>query len=65
MSKESARKPMIIRRLGEGALGFGDLRRLMPGVTVKVLRRAVPATRKRGDCAAICAAPEAEPSSPI
>lgn len=31
-------KPMIIRRLGEGALGFGELRRLMPGVTVKVLR---------------------------
>jgi DNA-binding HxlR family transcriptional regulator len=32
-------KPMIIRRLGEGALGFGELRRSMPGVTVKVLRQ--------------------------
>jgi DNA-binding HxlR family transcriptional regulator len=32
-------KPMIIRRLGEGALGFGALRRTMPGVTIKVLRQ--------------------------
>ena len=32
-------KPMIFRRLGEGALGFGELRRTMPGVTVKVLRQ--------------------------
>src|SRR5580704_12675047 len=32
-------KPMIFRRLGEGALGFGDLRRSMPGVTIKVLRQ--------------------------
>ena len=32
-------KPMIIRRLGEGALGFGELRRSMPGVTIKVLRQ--------------------------
>ena len=32
-------KPMIFRRLGEGALGFGQLRRAMPGVTVKVLRQ--------------------------
>lgn len=32
-------KPMIVRRLGEGARGFGDLRRSMPGVTVKVLRQ--------------------------
>ncbi len=31
-------KPMIFRRLGEGARGFGELRRTMPGVTVKVLR---------------------------
>jgi DNA-binding HxlR family transcriptional regulator len=31
-------KPMIFRRLGEGALGFGELRRTMPGVTIKVLR---------------------------
>lgn len=32
-------KPMIFRRLGDGALGFGDLRRSMPGVTIKVLRQ--------------------------
>ncbi|HEV3332980.1 MAG TPA: helix-turn-helix domain-containing protein [Bryobacteraceae bacterium] len=32
-------KPMIFRRLGECALGFGDLRRSMPGVTIKVLRQ--------------------------
>jgi DNA-binding HxlR family transcriptional regulator len=32
-------KPMIFRRLGEGSLGFGELRRTMPGVTVKVLRQ--------------------------
>ena len=32
-------KPMIVRRLGDGALGFGDLRRTMPGVTIKVLRQ--------------------------
>lgn len=33
-------KPMICRRLGEsGPLGFGELRRTMPGVTAKVLRQ--------------------------
>jgi DNA-binding HxlR family transcriptional regulator len=32
-------KPMIFRRLGEGSLGFGELRRTMPGVTTKVLRQ--------------------------
>jgi DNA-binding HxlR family transcriptional regulator len=32
-------KPMIFRRLGKGALGFGELRRIMPGVTIKVLRQ--------------------------
>jgi DNA-binding HxlR family transcriptional regulator len=32
-------KPMIFRRLGDGALGFGELRRAMPGVTIKVLRQ--------------------------
>jgi DNA-binding HxlR family transcriptional regulator len=33
-------KPMIFRRLGEGgALGFGELRRALPGVTIKVLRQ--------------------------
>ena len=32
-------KPMIFQRLGRGGLGFGELRRSMPGVTVKVLRQ--------------------------
>lgn len=32
-------KPMICRRLGERARGFGDLHRAMPGVTAKVLRQ--------------------------
>ena len=32
-------KPMIFRRLGEGSVGFGELRRSMPGVTIKVLRQ--------------------------
>lgn len=32
-------KAMIFQRLGESALGFGQLRRSMPGVTVKVLRQ--------------------------
>jgi DNA-binding HxlR family transcriptional regulator len=32
-------KPMIFRRLGEGPLGFGELQRTMPGVTIKVLRQ--------------------------
>jgi DNA-binding HxlR family transcriptional regulator len=32
-------KPMILRRLGESRLGFGELRRAMPGVTIKVLRQ--------------------------
>ena len=32
-------KPMIFQRLGACALGFGELRRSMPGVTVKVLRQ--------------------------
>jgi DNA-binding HxlR family transcriptional regulator len=33
-------KPMICRRLGESAaLGFGELRRAIPGVTAKVLRQ--------------------------
>jgi DNA-binding HxlR family transcriptional regulator len=32
-------KPMIFRRLGEGSLGLGELRRTMPGVTAKVLRQ--------------------------
>jgi DNA-binding HxlR family transcriptional regulator len=32
-------KPMIYRRLGDSALGFGELRRTMPGVTIKVLRQ--------------------------
>jgi len=32
-------KPMILRCLGERTLGFGELRRTMPGVTIKVLRQ--------------------------
>ena len=32
-------KPMIFRRLGTGARGFGELRRSMTGVTAKVLRQ--------------------------
>jgi DNA-binding HxlR family transcriptional regulator len=32
-------KPMIFQRLCRGTLGFGQLRRSMPGVTVKVLRQ--------------------------
>jgi DNA-binding HxlR family transcriptional regulator len=32
-------KPMIFRRLGDGTRGFGELRRTMPGVTIKVLRQ--------------------------
>lgn len=32
-------KPMIFQRLGDGSRGFGELRRSMPGVTVKVLRQ--------------------------
>src|SRR5271169_269338 len=32
-------KPMIFRRLAEGPLGVGELRRSMPGGTTKVLRQ--------------------------
>ena len=32
-------KPMIFQRLDRGALGFGELRRSMSGVTTKVLRQ--------------------------
>src|SRR5262245_32149786 len=32
-------KPMVFQRLGAGALGFGELRRSMAGVTTKVLRQ--------------------------
>ena len=32
-------KPMVFHRLGTSALGFGELRRSMPGVTTKVLRQ--------------------------
>jgi DNA-binding HxlR family transcriptional regulator len=32
-------KPMIFRRLGDNSLGFGELRRTMPGITIKVLRQ--------------------------
>ena len=36
---EGQRKPMIFQRLDRGALGFGELRRSMAGVTTKVLRQ--------------------------
>lgn len=32
-------KPMIFQRLGAGALGLGELRRSLAGVTTKVLRQ--------------------------
>lgn len=32
-------KPMVVQRLDSGALGFGELRRSMAGVTTKVLRQ--------------------------
>jgi DNA-binding HxlR family transcriptional regulator len=32
-------KPMICRRLAENARGFGELRRTMPGLTIKMLRQ--------------------------
>lgn len=32
-------KPMIVRRLGDAPLGFGQLRRTMAGITIKVLRQ--------------------------
>ena len=32
-------KPMIFQRLSGGGRGFGELRRSMPGVTIKVLRQ--------------------------
>jgi DNA-binding HxlR family transcriptional regulator len=32
-------KPMIFQRLDGSARGFGELRRAMPGVTIKVLRQ--------------------------
>lgn len=31
-------KPMLFQRLAAGPLGFGELRRALPGVTIKVLR---------------------------
>jgi DNA-binding HxlR family transcriptional regulator len=41
-------KPMIFRRLGEGSLGFGELRRTMPGVTIKVLRQQLRELESEG-----------------
>jgi DNA-binding HxlR family transcriptional regulator len=41
-------KAMIFRRLGEGALGFGELRRTMPGVTIKVLRQQLRQLEAQG-----------------
>ena len=39
---------MIFRRLGGGSLGFGELRRTMPGVTVKVLRQQLRELESEG-----------------
>jgi DNA-binding HxlR family transcriptional regulator len=41
-------KPMIFRRLGESSLGFGELRRTMPGVTIKVLRQQLRELESEG-----------------
>ncbi len=41
-------KPMIFQRLGAGALGFGELRRTMPGITVKVLRQQLRQLQAEG-----------------
>jgi DNA-binding HxlR family transcriptional regulator len=41
-------KPMVFRRLSEGALGFGELRRSMPGVTIKVLRQQLRQLEAQG-----------------
>jgi DNA-binding HxlR family transcriptional regulator len=41
-------KPMIFRRLYEGPLGFGELRRTMPGVTIKVLRQQLRELEREG-----------------
>src|SRR5271155_114393 len=41
-------KPMIFRRLGEATLGFGELRRTMPGVTVKVPRQQLRQLEAQG-----------------
>jgi DNA-binding HxlR family transcriptional regulator len=41
-------KPMIFQRLGTGAHGFGELRRSMEGVTVKVLREQLKQLEAEG-----------------
>jgi DNA-binding HxlR family transcriptional regulator len=39
---------MIFRRLGERSLGFGELRRTLPGVTIKVLRQQLRELESEG-----------------
>jgi DNA-binding HxlR family transcriptional regulator len=39
---------MIFQRLGQGAFGFGQLRRSMPGVTIKVLRQQLRQLESNG-----------------
>ena len=46
-------KPMIFQRLDRGALGFGELRRSMAGVTTKVLRQQLRQL-EADDLVAIC-----------
>jgi len=41
-------KPMIFQRLDGGGLGFGQLRRSMPGVTAKVLRQQLRQLESEG-----------------
>ena len=50
-------KPMIFQRLGAGALGFGELRRSMAGVTSKVLRQQLRELEADG-LVARCPAPK-------
>jgi DNA-binding HxlR family transcriptional regulator len=51
-------KPMIFQRLDRGALGFGELRRSMAGVTTKVLRQQLRQL-EADDLVARIAAPKA------
>jgi DNA-binding HxlR family transcriptional regulator len=49
-------KPMIFQRLGAGALGFGELRRSMAGVTTKVLRQQLRQLEAEGLVSRLAAA---------
>ena len=55
-------KPMIFQRLDRRALGFGELRRSMPGVTAKVLRQQLRQL-EAGDLVVRTAAPK--PGLPV